>query len=201
MQVMVDRAPPAPPGADDRVVAAALRCIARWGLAKTTVDDVAREAGVGRATLYRLFPGGRDALLEAVVRHEVERLGHRLGAAAATAVTLEDLVVAWFADAAELVADHPALQFLLAHEPESVLPQLAFGRLDALLERAAALGGPLLERWIDQPEDRARAVEWMARVLLSYTLAPSPDVDVRDRESLRRFARAFIIPGLTRSSA
>ena len=35
---------------------------ARWGLAKTTVEDAAREAGVSRATVYRYFPGGRDEL-------------------------------------------------------------------------------------------------------------------------------------------
>jgi AcrR family transcriptional regulator len=200
MQAMGDRGVSEPLGAEDRVIEAALRCIARWGLAKTTVDDVAREAGVGRATLYRLFPGGRDALLAAVVRREVGRLRHRLEAAAAAAGSVEDVVVAWFAETAAAVGAHPALQFLLAHEPESVLPHLAFRRLDALLERAADIGGPLLARWIDQPDDRARAAEWMARVLLSYTLAPSPDLDVQDRESVRRFARAFILPGLTRSS-
>ena len=32
-------------------------CIARWGTAKTTLDDIAREAGCSRATIYRLFPG------------------------------------------------------------------------------------------------------------------------------------------------
>ena len=34
-----------------RAVAALLTCIARYGLAKTTLDDVAREAGCSRATL------------------------------------------------------------------------------------------------------------------------------------------------------
>ena len=52
-------------GADDRsstrvrIVDAALRCLARQGIAKTTVDDIAREAGLSRATLYRAFPGGQ----------------------------------------------------------------------------------------------------------------------------------------------
>src|SRR6266851_644407 len=56
-----------------RMVDATLRCIARWGVAKTTLDDVAREAGCSRATVYRLFPGGKDGLLDAVARTETER--------------------------------------------------------------------------------------------------------------------------------
>jgi AcrR family transcriptional regulator len=38
-----------------------------------SLDDIAREAGVGAGTLYRHFPT-RDALIEAVYRTEVEKL-------------------------------------------------------------------------------------------------------------------------------
>jgi AcrR family transcriptional regulator len=186
--------------ADDRAVDAALRCIARWGLAKTTVDDVAREAGVARATLYRLFPGGRDALLGAVVAREVARVASLLAVAAAGAATLEDALVACAVEASAAIRGHPALQFLLAHEPESVLPHLAFQPLDDLLARAAETAGPLLDPWLSDAEDRARAAEWLARVVLSYTLAPSPDVDPADPASARGFIRAFILPGLARST-
>ncbi|MGZ4705878.1 MAG: TetR/AcrR family transcriptional regulator, partial [Acidimicrobiales bacterium] len=47
----------------DRILEAALRCVARWGLIKTTVDDVAREAGCSRATIYRAFPGGKQSVI------------------------------------------------------------------------------------------------------------------------------------------
>jgi AcrR family transcriptional regulator len=75
----------APGSPAERIVAATLRCISRWGVGKTSLDDVAREAGVSRATVYRLFPGGRDGLFEAVARHEIARffaaVGTRLAAA------------------------------------------------------------------------------------------------------------------------
>ncbi|AWM41488.1 HTH-type transcriptional regulator SrpR [Gemmata obscuriglobus] len=41
--------------------------------AEASLDEIAREAGVGPGTLYRHFPT-RDALLEAVYRTEVEKL-------------------------------------------------------------------------------------------------------------------------------
>jgi AcrR family transcriptional regulator len=59
-------------GDRDRVLDAAKRCCERWGVAKVTVDDIAAESGVSRATLYRLFPGGRDVLYEALRVRETE---------------------------------------------------------------------------------------------------------------------------------
>ena len=41
--------------------------------ADASLDDIAKEAGVGPGTLYRHFPT-RDALIEAVYRTEVEKL-------------------------------------------------------------------------------------------------------------------------------
>ena len=58
---------------EERLVAAMLECIGRWGVAKTTADDIARAAGVSRATLYRAFPGGKDVAFEALLRHELSR--------------------------------------------------------------------------------------------------------------------------------
>ena len=44
----------------DRLLAATYRCVSRFGLGKTTIDDVAKESGLSRATIYRQFPGGRE---------------------------------------------------------------------------------------------------------------------------------------------
>jgi AcrR family transcriptional regulator len=180
----------------ERVVGATVRCIARWGLAKTTVDDVAREAGVGRATLYRLFPGGRDALLDAVVAAETAALLDRIRARLATASSLEDVLVCCVHEAGAVLTGHDALRNLLAHEPEAVLPHLAFGRLDALLRRVSETAGPLLAPWLGDGGDSARAAEWVARIVLSYGLAPSPSFDLGDPESVRRLVRTYVLPGL-----
>ena len=54
---------------------ATARCCERWGVEKVTVDDIARESGVSRATLYRVFPGGRVTLFEARRVYEAEAKG------------------------------------------------------------------------------------------------------------------------------
>lgn len=56
----------------ERILQIAKQAFARSG-ANTSLDDVARQAGVGAGTLYRHFPT-RDALLEAVYHTEVAKL-------------------------------------------------------------------------------------------------------------------------------
>src|SRR6266542_1761229 len=75
------------PEVTTNVVEGALRAIARFGLTKLTVDDVAREAGISRATLYRYFPG-RGAVLAAVVASETESLQGGLDDALAETTTV-----------------------------------------------------------------------------------------------------------------
>ena len=54
----------------DRLLEATYTCIARFGLAKTTVEDVVKASGISRATIYRHFPGVRDELLRETVAWE-----------------------------------------------------------------------------------------------------------------------------------
>ena len=56
----------------ERILEVAKEAFTRSG-AQTSLDDIARQAGVGAGTLYRHFPT-RDELLEAVYRTEVEKL-------------------------------------------------------------------------------------------------------------------------------
>src|SRR6266702_8164559 len=56
----------------ERILEVAKEAFTRSG-ANTSLDDIAKEAGVGAGTLYRHFPT-RDALIEAVYRTEVEKL-------------------------------------------------------------------------------------------------------------------------------
>jgi AcrR family transcriptional regulator len=60
------------PAASQRVVEAALKLVGAHGLTHLSMDDLATEAGVSRATLYRLFPG--KAALFTSLLHEYSPL-------------------------------------------------------------------------------------------------------------------------------
>ena len=101
--------------------AATLVSLARYGVAKTTLEDVAKEAGCARATVYRYF-GGKQDLVHAAVAHESRAGPRRHRRRRPTGRTLEDALVAMATTAAHELLEHDALQFVLAHEPELVLP-------------------------------------------------------------------------------
>ncbi|MEO7556803.1 MAG: helix-turn-helix domain-containing protein [Acidimicrobiales bacterium] len=180
---------------DERIVEAALECIARWGIAKTTLDDVARQAGCGRATIYRTFSGGKAAVLAAVVRREIARLAAAVDAAVTDASSLEDLLVAGAVAGARFVHGHDALAFLLAHEAEAVLPHIAFDRRERLFTAAAAFAAPHLARFVPEA-DAPAAAEWVTRVVLSYALNPSERVDLADEADARRFVTTYLVPAV-----
>jgi AcrR family transcriptional regulator len=178
-----------------RVIDGALECIALQGVAKTTLDDVARRAGCSRATVYRVFPGGKDAVLSAVVDTEVSRFFSALAVRMGQADDLEEVLVVGMTEGATRIVGHPALSYLLGHEPEVVLPQLAFSRLDEVLAVASAFIAPFLGRWLDHDES-ARVAEWAARVVVSYLACPADDVDLTDLRDVRALVRTFVLPGI-----
>jgi AcrR family transcriptional regulator len=182
--------------AEDRVVRAALACIGRFGPSKTTLDDIARESGVSRATIYRLFPGGRDTLFDAVLTAEVERFFELLGADLEGCDDLEDLLVAGLGGTMRFLLDHQALKSIISLEPVLLVPQLLFHRLEAVLGLASAFAAPFLLPYVASPEDAVDAAEHVVRIVLSYTLHPSDRLDPRDDASIRRLVRRHVLPAI-----
>jgi AcrR family transcriptional regulator len=185
----------APAPVDVRARAAVLACIGRFGLAKTTIDDIAREAGCSRATLYRYFDGKPEIVRSAVLA-EQERIAGIVIEAGRAASTFAEAVVAVVVAGARELRGHDALQFLLAHEPEAVLVHLAFGPGDRLLIAVGDAIAPAFDRWL-APDDATRAGDWLARVVRSYVLMPHPPIDFTDPRTARPFLEQLVIPGLT----
>jgi AcrR family transcriptional regulator len=175
----------------ERIVAAALRCLARFGLTKLTLDDVAREAGCSRATLYRYFPN-KSSLLFTVVASEVARLRTGLDEAVADATTVEEVVSAAAAYGARELGRHEALQFLLAVEPGAVLPHVCFGGADRMMALVAEALAPHLGLFLPEPE-ATRTGEWLGRVFLSYGFM----TPCNSEADIVALVRDFVLPGLS----
>src|SRR5882757_3429256 len=63
-----------------RLVEAAERCVSRHGIEKTTMEDIAREAGISRPSVYRYFSDREDLLLRVTSEHSraLVKKTHRL---------------------------------------------------------------------------------------------------------------------------
>jgi AcrR family transcriptional regulator len=185
--------PGAPARPEDRVLDAAKRCCERWGMAKVTVDDIVAEAGISRATLYRLFPGGRDVLLDALRARETAEFFADLDVHVRAASGYEDLLVRMLVEATQQLRADEHLQVMLASEPGEVVLRLGFEDLPRLFQVATAFLTPRVAPYIG--EDRAAALgEWLVRLTLSYFLTPSVHVDLGSTDSATAFVRAFVLP-------
>src|SRR5580692_3791340 len=98
----------------ERILEVAKEAFTRHG-ASTSLDDIAKQAGVGAGTLYRHFPT-RDALIEAVYRSEVEKMA-AAGRKFAETMTPVEALRAWML----LFVDHIAAKQIIAPALNSVV--------------------------------------------------------------------------------
>lgn len=183
----------------ERVLEGALVCIGRYGLARTTVDDVASASGVSRATIYRHFPGGREQLVADTVAWETSRFFARLGQAVAGApdlcVLLEDALVF----ARRSLAEHAVFQRVVETEPERLLPLITV-EANRILPMIGGFLVPFLERERDAGRLRAGAdigqtADYVARMVLSCIGAHGV-YDFNDPAEIRLLVREQLLAGV-----
>jgi len=182
----------------DRVASAALDEFAEHGIRRTSMEDVARRAGVSRMTIFRRFTS-KQGLVEVVIAREVRRGMEELDLLWEEAETLEDRLVAGFEFAGRYVRGHPLFDRLLRSEPEVLLVPLT---LD---------GGPVLALYRSLIADRlqaevhaARAAtpdidgvsEVIARLAISLLLTRDGTITPDDPQSIVRLVRLTLLPML-----
>jgi AcrR family transcriptional regulator len=178
---------------EHRILDAAKVCCARWGMAKVTVDDIAAEAGVSRATLYRMFPGGKDVLFDALRVRDIEQFFLELTASIEGVDTLDDLLISIVEQATRSLRADDHLAIMLASEPGDTLSQLTVDGLPRIIRMATLFLAPEVEPFIGR-EPAHRLVDLLARLVISYFLAPSDSIDLGERASATRFIRTNILP-------
>jgi AcrR family transcriptional regulator len=181
------------------VLAGAFDCVARFGMAKTTVDDVAKASGVSRATIYRLFPGGRDQVLRETVGWEMNRFFARLAEAVEGAPDFETLVEEALIYAHRAVNDHEVLQKVLVTEPDVLLPLMTIEQ-HRVLRYITAYLRPLLEREAAEGRlqpglDVEAAADFVARMALSIMASPGR-VDLTDPAQVHILVREQLLAGI-----
>jgi AcrR family transcriptional regulator len=183
----------------ERVLEGGLVSIGRYGLARTTVDDVAQASGVSRATIYRHFPGGREQLVADTVAWETGRFFQRLGEAVAGAPDLCILLEDALAYARNALAEHAVFQRVVQTEPERLLPLITV-EANRILPMIGAFLVPYLERERQAGRLRAgadvgRSAEFIARMVLSCIGAPGV-YDFDDPAEIKLLVREQLLAGV-----
>jgi len=185
----------------ERILEATYACVARYGLGKTKVEDVVREAKLSRATIYRYFPGGKDQLMSEVIAWEMTRFFVRLADAVAAAPDFSHLLEEGLVFAHRAIEEHDVLQKVLETEPERLLPQLTVAT-HSILRAVSAFLEPRLAAEADRLRPGmtpARAAEYLARMILSF-IGQQGRWDLTDREQVRQLVRTELLAGVTRDT-
>jgi AcrR family transcriptional regulator len=165
-----------------RILDAAFDRVMDVGLARTTVEDVARAAGLSRQTIYRYFPS-KEHLVTALVLREEERFLDGIREAFAADPDLERALADGILFCLRFAREHPLLDRLLSTDPETLLPYLTT-RGAPVIRRARDVLKKLLVKkaWI-RVDLLDVAVDAAVRTIISYAMTPpeqSPERVARD---------------------
>lgn len=184
--------PPTPDRALDPYLDAAARCLDRYGLRHTTVQDIATEAGVARSTVYRTV-GSLDDVLRTLMLRQI----HRFLAAIPELIVgksgpqaLVDTIAVFI----EGARTGPVLRKDLAEDPEGVGASLQRHFPDLLAQEVAWIAPMLaagMQLELIAEHDPAQLAEWIGRIVVSLLLLPTEG-------DLRAFLGVLLLPALTR---
>lgn len=192
-------APSSVADARDRLIDAAETCFTRFGVAKTTLEDIAAEAGVSRATVYRYFDGGRDEIILGVVLREAKDFLESLGRRVQREETLGAAIVEGVLYTVAAVRKNEHLALLFAPEVAGYTTSIA-GASTALYELTQDFLRPIFEQAGGAGQLREGviaedAAEFVLRMILSLLSVAGPRTRslTKDREFLRTYcAGAFV---------
>ncbi len=182
-----------------RLIESTLAAIMRQGIAGVTLDEIAREAGCSRATLYRHFPG-KQQLLQAALESEVARAVSGLEAVLSVADDLETCIVSGMMFGVRVFAEHEPLRLLLSEDPDLVLPFLSFASADETMRTTAESVACHVATFGLSYDEGYRLGEWATRLVLSYATTPSNLIDMTDEADVRRLVGAFMLPAFEPAS-
>ncbi|HEY2830963.1 MAG TPA: TetR/AcrR family transcriptional regulator [Sporichthyaceae bacterium] len=178
-----------------RIFKAAVACFARYGLRRTTMDDVATAAGVSRKTVYNYFTN-KSVLIAEVIFDEARRVNARARRGLDLDLPSAELVVA--AELA-LLASARKSDYI-----EILLNPADFGTAAEVIEESARVAevqreywDPILDRIAERGDlpadhDRAEAVFWLTFVHVALCARPRGG----DREQVRRMLTRYVATGV-----
>lgn len=180
---------------------AAEECFDRYGVAKTTMDDIAKSAGVSRPTVYRHFED-RDSLILAVVLRRSRQLIDRAQKFLRKHASFEDQLVEGLLFLVDKGRKDPFVGLLVSPESMDLANQI-LGASSAAVDLAYEMWEPILIDARERGELRAdldfRAVAtWLTYLIL--LLVGRADIEGNvdaQREMLRTFVLPAFVPAQT----
>lgn len=177
-----------------KILDAAIACVKQWGIEKTSLNDIAKQAGVTRPTVYSYFPNRNDVIRTALLQSGysfAKRLKDHLQLFSNSADRLLESVIF----SLEELPKEPYLALL----SESKADISGYINQDALSdsEGQAICLDLFVMIFADSKisdDDLIEVMEFTVRLVLSLLMMPGPIK--RDSQQLRRFLQNRLLPAV-----
>jgi len=185
----------------ERLLDAAEGCLEQFGPQKTSMEDVARAAGMSRATVYRYFEN-RDALLLGVASRQASSLASEAINYLAQFNTISDWLVEGLLYTLRELPSRPVFASLVTSLDSRASGNLFLGST-GLVQIGVNVLRPMFANAKEQgllrdDVDPEMLIEWLLRVLWTYLNAPSQVAT--DEEGMRKLFRMMLIPAVLKDS-
>ncbi len=178
--------------AKSRVCSAALACLKRQGIEKTTMSDIAKEAGIARPTLYKYFKN-LEEVLSTAIDIEAYNFAESVVKHAKKFATIEERIVETIIYVVEELPKDPNLSIIINDDRAKTLRDRAFSD-EATLVFSEMTAVPLIEIRPELMDQGVEISEIMSRFAISMILFPGKYAN--DSEGLRALINRRILPGL-----
>ena len=186
----------------ERLLDAAEGCLEQFGPQKTSMEDVARAAGMSRATVYRYFEN-RDALLSGVASRQAAALATEALGYLAQFDNISDWLVEGLLFTLREIPKRPVFASLVTSLDSRLSTNILLGS-SGLIEIGVNVLRPMFgtakqQGLLRDDVDIDMLIEWLLRVLWTYLNAPSQVAT--DEDGMRTLCRMMLIPAVLKDSA
>ncbi len=179
----------------DRILEAASTLMADEGVDALRLEQVARNAGCSRSSLYRYFDT-KDALIIAVLKRRVDQKAARIRIQLADTKRPADKIVQGVVRAVELALTDPQFSVLFSapNSPTvmriaaSALPQLITPVIESILPEEGEAS------WFPESVPVAEAARWLVTVVVGLVTFDAERA--MDRDALAEHLERFLVPSL-----
>jgi AcrR family transcriptional regulator len=178
-----------------KILDAALGLFAEVGIRRTSIDDIAKRAGVNRATLYRRV-GAKEQIVRAAMLRETSRVLGDIVGQLQLLTDEEQRITVGFAVTVTALRTNPILQKALAVDVEETLAAITVDAADVVSLATAFVSDQIVTTRGRHAthQDAEELAGIIVRLVHSLVLTPDAPPRLRTDAELRAFAARHLVP-------
>lgn len=182
---------------ENRIVEATVKCFHRYGILKTSMDDIAKTAKISRPTIYRYFPSRHHLAVEVLVREVRDHIRITMPILREETYPPKAMVDA-IVMAVSTSRDHPYTRIVTSDAGSDLLSRVPGGD-QAVLDAMGEMWLTFFNRWREQGYIRSSVrlddlLLWVTYYMYT-TVGKAEFLSITD-DRMRRMLETLLVPSV-----